>query len=134
MKQNLDNPLHILNDPKLGFTKLKGSYVLDYECIMTKFQLVGVLKEYILVEFLEDYEIRHRTVMFWHASVNHGKLKIIVYDINNDDIILKTYDINKDSNSYWFLYDEQILNDELTDFMNTFFQRIPAPKGEQISE
>lgn len=129
MKQYLPIPLESQDAPdKIRFQKHKGCYVIDYECIATRLQLVYVLKTYSLVEFMDDSGIKVRTVMFWHAIFKDGCLKIVVYDIRNHDIIIKTYDVDKDSNPDWFLYDQDILNQEMNDFMSMFSHQEPKPK------
>lgn len=123
-----------MQEPTLRFQKLRGTYILDYECIVTKFQLVDVLKEYSLVEFMDDFGIRDRTVMFWHASIVDGELKIIVYDIVNKDIVIKTQEISEDVLCDWFLYDKEVLNDELQGFFDVFFHRIPKQTGDHTDD
>ncbi|AHW61439.1 hypothetical protein SAMN05444285_106108 [Draconibacterium orientale] len=97
-----------------GFLRLKGFFILDYDCIMTNdSQIVNVLSHYLLVEFEDGGKIKYRTVMFWHALVKDGYLKIIVYDINKQVIITRLHNIDKtNSICNWVLLDKNIFKDD----------------------
>lgn len=116
MKADLFNQ-HIQNHDAQGtdgFLRLKGFFILDYDCIMTNdSQIVNVLGHYLLVEFESGGKIKYRTVMFWHALVKDGYLKIIVYDINNQVIITRLHNIDKtNSICNWVLLDKNIFKDD----------------------
>ena len=74
-------------DPALGFQRLKGFFILDYDCILTRHQVVDVLGQHLLVDFEDDGLINYRTVSFWHAFLKDKYLNIIAYDIRNKTII-----------------------------------------------
>ena len=75
--------------------------------------MATILGTYTLVEFKDGGGIEYRTVMFWHASLKDGYLKIIVYDINNKVLITKLHNIEtEDSESTdWFLIEDRVLED-----------------------
>lgn len=112
IKKHIQN--HNINNTD-GFLRLKGFFILDYDCIMTNdYQIVNVLNHYLLVDFKNGGKIEYRTVMFWNALVKDGYLKIVVYDIKNHIIISRMHNIEK-INSYcnWILIDENIFENEL---------------------
>ena len=95
----------------LGFQRLKGFFILDFLPIMTRYQMATVLDTYSLVEFKDGGDIEYRKVMFWHALLKDGYLKIIVYDINNKILITKLHNIKAEESEYtdWFLIEDRVL-------------------------
>lgn len=122
MKSNKTSKTTDINDPALGFQRLKGFYILDYDCVLTRHQVVDVLGQYLLVDFEDDGLIKYRTVSFWHASLKDEYLKIVVYDISNKVIISRLHNISDtDAHCNWVLMDTDILesenkNDDLLEF------------------
>ena len=110
MKPELHQPP--VDPNRYRFQKIKGFFIIDYDCVMTECQVVNVLETYTLVEFTDNYGIEQRDVMFWHALITDGYLKIIVYDINNHIIITRLYDISS-SDCNWFIIDDNAFKKEL---------------------
>jgi len=82
--------------------------------------MATVLDTYTLVEFKDGGGIEYTTVMFWHAVLNDGYLKIIVYDINNKILITKLHNIESEESetTNWFLIDDSVFEDEILEFKN----------------
>lgn len=122
MKSNQTSITTEISDPALGFQRLKGFYILDYDCVMTRHQVVDVLGHYLLVDFEDGGLIKYRTVSFWFGSLKDEYLKIIVYDIQNKIIISRLHNIeDPDAHCNWVLMDTDFLesdnkNTDLLDF------------------
>jgi len=118
MESNKTSRTTEISNPALGFQQLKGFFILDFLPIMTRFQMATVLNLYTLVEFKDGGGIEYRTVMFWHAVLNDGYLKIIVYDIRNKILITKLHNIESEESETtdWFLIEDEVLKDELLEF------------------
>ena len=82
--------------------------------------MATVLDTYNLVEFKDGGGIEYRTVMFWHASLKDGYLKIIVYDINNKILITKLHntEASDHASTDWFLIEDRVFKDEILEFEN----------------
>ena len=95
----------------------KGFFVIDDICIMTKNQIVTIMNNYQLVEFLDAGGIRLREVVFWYSVITGTYLKIIVYDVNNKVLVQKLHDLTKPKyDNDWFLIEEGIFDDDLLEF------------------
>ena len=122
MKSNQVSQTTDINNPALGFHRLKGLYILDYDCILTRHQVVDVLGQYLLVDFEEAGLITYRTISFWFGSIKDEYLKIICYDISNKVIISRLHNIkDPDAHCNWVLMDTDFLesdnrNDDLLEF------------------
>jgi hypothetical protein len=119
MKSNTSSITTDICDPALGFQRLKGFYIMDYDCIMTRHQVVDILGQYLLVNFEDGGLIRYCTVSFWFASIKDEFLKIIVYDIKNKIIISRLHNIeDADANCDWLLIDEHTFQEDILEFEN----------------
>ena len=99
------------------FQHHKGFFVLDFDCIMTKNQIVTVQEKYQLVDFTEGEGIQLREVIFWHALMKGNYLKIIVYDPDNKIVIQRLHDLTKQEfQCNWFLIEEDVFEDDILEF------------------
>lgn len=100
-----------------NFQHRKGYFIIEADPIMTENFIVNVLEQYQLVEFRSGGEIKLRDVMFWHAALKQGMLKILVYDVHNKIVIQKMHDIERPNNySDWFLISEDYFGDDMLEF------------------
>lgn len=116
--KNLPQSKHYINVQNTDkFQHHKGFFVLDFECIITKNQIVNVQGEYQLVDFTNGEGIQLREVIFWHALLKESHLKIIVYDPNNKVVIQRTHDLTTtEFQCDWFLIEEDVFEDDILEF------------------
>lgn len=116
--KNLPQSEHYLNVQNTDkFQHYNGFFVLDFECIMTKNQIVNVKEEYQLVDFTNGEGIQLREVVFWHALIKDSFLKIIVYDPNDKVLIHRLHDLTKPKyHCDWFLIEEDVFEDDILEF------------------
>ncbi len=99
------------------FQHHKGFFVLDFDCILTKNQIVNVQEEYQLVDFTKGEGIQSRVVIFWHALTKGNYLKIIVYDIANKVVIQRLHDLtNPEFQCDWFLINNDVFEEDILEF------------------
>ncbi len=99
------------------FEARKGFFIIEADPVMTENQIVNIEQVYQLVEFKTGGDIQLRDVVFWHANMKIGMLKLIVYDISNKVVISKMYDTRRPYNySDWFLIEPEVFDGELLEF------------------
>lgn len=100
------------------FEHRKGYFIIEADPIMTdENQIVNIEQEYLLIEFRSGGRIDYRDVVFWHANMKQGMLKIVLYDLGNKVVITKMYNTKRPYEySGWFLISPDYFDGELVVF------------------
>jgi hypothetical protein len=87
-----------------------GVFWINYDPILTEDQFVYPLDIYILLDFLSSWDLRIRSVKFYHAFLKGFYLTIVVLDVNTGELLHRKLRINDDNPTCsWLLIESNYL-------------------------